>query len=388
MRRAHRRAAGCLSLLLLLCALTLCAAGCKKDDGAPQGYRLASDPARDGCYLYIPDAWQSNRASGPLMAYASNLNTANVSLVYLTPEAESISAYWAANEAEFARRYDAGSYRLGTTESVQIDGKDAFLYTYDAAYTGVGYRFLQYLIPMGNTPSEGLYILTCTASVAENISGGTDFEDHYENFRGIAENLRFAGNRPDTTESDLSTPSDSDPAGMKLAADKRFLGVRLYVPDAWRVALTGGFVAAVPGDGTGIAVSEVDYATAYARFTDGTFDLTLRDEGSGFTLLDYLELLRAEYATLLTDLTVTVDPVITREDGTVTAEPLMLGESVAYRMSLTGLDGERQVAVTVYLFRSTRTSRSRFYSLVYTASPDVHDAHIAEIESILTEVTY
>ena len=52
-----------LALLLLLTACVLLVS-CGKDDGAPRGFYLVSDPETDGYYFYMPDEWSNQRGSG------------------------------------------------------------------------------------------------------------------------------------------------------------------------------------------------------------------------------------------------------------------------------------------------------------------------------------
>ena len=120
----------CLCVLTLVLACVLLAS-CGSDDGAPKGFYLASEPETDGFYLYVPDEWSKQRASGVVTAYLSDLSTANISASYVTTDKTDMGAYWAASEEELRR--DFTDYTLDETcpEETVVADRPAYLYRYD-----------------------------------------------------------------------------------------------------------------------------------------------------------------------------------------------------------------------------------------------------------------
>lgn len=370
--------------LILLCLLAVgMLASCGETETAPDGYYTASDPARDGCYFVVPSGWTSNRSSGILTAYVSSLNSANVTVAFLTSDQPSVEAYWQANEARFDQYFDPDSYVFGKLSQVKVGERNAFLYQYDGAYEGVGYRFLQYIVPMGSTPADGLCVITCTASTEKNAMGGTDFEDQYETFLEMVGYFRFAENAP-VAGGDLANTEEDAPDGMKLASDPALLGISFYVQNDWTVRLSDGFISASLPDGISVGVTSVDYATAYEKMD--YYGLSLYDETKGFLLLDYWNVVQAEYNAFFDTFTVTASP-ITGEEDNLSAEPETAGGTTYYRFSFTGVSGGVTYEMTLYVFRATSSGQNRFYTLLYTQKAG-QESRLTDVEAMLAEVTY
>ncbi len=373
----------CILLLALLSLVAL--VSCGDEGAAPDGYYLASDPERDGCYFVVPDGWQTSRSSGILSAYVSNLNTANVSVAFTETALSSVSEYWDSHAGEFENDFDPGSYKFGEMKETKVGGKTAYQYFYDASYEGVAFRFMQYIIPMGDTVKEGLCLITCTGSLADNVSGSTDFEDQYETFLEMVEAFRFSDKKP-VEPGDQSVEDENAPKGMKAVSRKGLLGFTFYVPEDWTVNLTGGYVQATPGDGTSLGVSAVDYENAYDKMA--FYNLKLEDESRGFTLLDYWNVVKAEYGAYFDGFTVIEEPASQEGENGTTVEPVRRGDVSYYRYVFEGVSRDQTFKVSLYVFRETDSRTGKFYTLLYTATPETHAANLEEVEALLGEVRY
>ncbi len=373
-----------IALLLVACAM-LCLVSCEEKLEAPDGYYVASLPDVDGCYFCVPTAWTSHRASGILTAYVSSLNTANVTVAFVETTHTTVSEYWSATEDAFLTSFDDGSYLLGKVDEVLIDDHVAYLYQYDGAYEGVNYRFLQYIIPMGEGLEDGLCILTCTASTDENIAGSNDFEDQYETFREMAGYFRFAESKPVLGE-EIAFPEIEAPDGMKAACDPVLMGLTFFVPTAWRVNLTGGYINASHTDGSSVGVSSVDYEKAYDKMA--YYKLELVDATKGFTLLDYWNVVQAEYGAYLQNFQILESPVKQEAGQGTTAEPHQAGDTTHYRFVMSGEVEGISYTMTLYVFRETDSRYNRFYTALYTAKTENHPTHEKEVEGMLGEVKY
>ncbi len=370
-----------LSLLALVLLLLGCLISCGGDTyDAPDGFYVASDPTKDGCYFVVPEGWTYTATSGVMTANVSNLNSANMSVAFLTPDAESVSEWWTETESDFATICDPDSYVFGKVSETRVDGRVAYLYEYECAYEGKGYRFMQYIVLLGEGMESGVCVLTITASTEENISGSNDFEDHYKTFLAMVDYFRFGESLP-VEGGDMADKEAEAPEGMKLASDPRLLGLSLYVPDAWVVNLTGGYVNASLPDGANIGVSAVDYQTAFEKME--YYGLTLHDE-KGFSLYDYWNVIQAEYGAYFTDFLVVEEPIT---EGTITPTTVV-GETTYYRFIFTGSRGGVTYEMTLYVFRESNSFQNRFYTLLYTATEDVAPLHRGEVEGMLGEVEY
>jgi hypothetical protein len=368
------------TLCLLVLVVFLFSACGEETYEAPDGFYVATDPKRDGCYFVVPEGWTFTSIGGNLMARVSNLNSANVTVSFVSaPDAESVSVYWAENEDKFSTYFDEGTYQFGKLSETRIDTRVAYLYEYEASYEGIGYRFMQYIVMLGEKMSDGLCIITCTASTAKNVGGDTDFEDQYETFLAMVDNFRFADAAP-VAGDDLSDLAAEAPEGMKLASNPTLLGLALYVPTYWTVGITGGYVNARLDDGANLGVSAVDYQAAYDKMA--YYGLTFHDE-NGFTLYDYWNVIKAEYGAYLTDFVVVEEPINGEE-----ITPVRVGDTTYYRFIFRGVRDGVEYEMTLYVFRKTSDYKNKFYTALYTASAEVAPLHREAVESVLGEVKY
>ena len=381
-------------LMLLTLGLTAC-----NEDGVPDGYKLASDPQKDGFSLYIPEAWNYNTTGGVLSAYPSSISTANVTVTYLTSPQPTLSDYWVEQEAIL--KGDFSDFALVNDQQPggkEINGYYAYIYEYTLSYIAVQYRVRQYIIPVEETAENGLkmYVLTYTASNEKSdYTGSVDFESSLAQLEELVGYFKIDG-VPGIGGADLSVKDDENaPEGMKRANQFAYLGMNVYVPNTWYVYLSDGFIAATTADGKGeVNISNIDLTGSAA----GSNNLAGRFEHYGIelmnpqgtTLIDYWNLLKAEYNDYFDNFTVLSEPVWEEdlEAGVEKTPPTVAGESSYYVFTFAGEKYGTTYVVTQYFFRETSSRTGLFRNLTYTTVGAENHIHGEEIAKVLAEVKY
>ena len=372
-------------LLVFLSVACLLLTACGSKDGAPKGFYLASDPEQDGFCLYVPDEWSNQRGSGTVTAYLSDLSTANISVSHVQTDMTDMEAYWSASEEELRRDFPDYARAPETPETLTVSDRPAYLYRYEGTYAGVHYGFHQYFILVGDTPAAGMYVITYTASMDANTRTGTvDYDKTVAIAAAVAQNFRICADKP-AQRPDLGTKDETTPAGMKKATLFTRFGLDFYVPDAWRVDLSDGFVGAVTGDGASVGLHKISYDAAVKKLDHYGTGVS----ESGFTQSDYWNLLKAEYEDYFDDgaFEVLEEPDWKDEEGKAGAVTPDGGECTYRSFTVTGRRGDKIYRVTLYLLWQTGKGKEPFL-LTYTATPDIYEVHIADVERMLREIRF
>lgn len=156
--------------ILLLLAVAVCAAACKKDDGVPDGMMDVS--AADVAYrLFVPNTWVANNQSGVSGAYVSNTDRSNVTVTAYIPDTDGVTptSYWEdvclpAYSAAFA-----AFHAVGEGADTTLGGRNARQYIYTFTLDGTEYECMQTVAVQGGF----VYSLTYTAETAK-------YADHTE----------------------------------------------------------------------------------------------------------------------------------------------------------------------------------------------------------------
>ena len=180
------------ALLLALSTLIL-AVSCAKDaNGAPQGYKLASNDAICDYALYVPEVYvcESN-ASNYTIATISSADKCTVSVAKLeNVYAETVDKYWEECKQGYAFLSDFAVEAQGTDEegkpiewaraSVGTGEtlKEGYRYVFTGNYNGTAYKYQQIFLVHGNAFSSSLYCITLT-TLADHYDG------HLEAFNQI-----------------------------------------------------------------------------------------------------------------------------------------------------------------------------------------------------------
>lgn len=241
-------------LFCLLILFALLFSSCSKSD-VPEGMTLASDPDLDGFVLYVPDGYTIDRSTGVLTAYVSNLDPTSLSATVIAPAEATIEAYWEANRAALDAIADTGTTVTYETENeaypvgkAELPGR-AWVYSFTRG--GVGYKVMQIFVPRGETPSEGVAVLTYTGKTDATVTGTVGYADHLEHFKLTVDNFSFreVTKTPETAEK----ITDGAPDGMQLASDKKVTHYLLWLPLDWNVDLRTGISSGYAADGAGVS---------------------------------------------------------------------------------------------------------------------------------------
>ena len=193
----------CISLVLLMLLLF---SSCTKS-GVPDGMFLASEPESDGFTLYIPTGYTVDRSTGVLCAYVSKLDPTFVSCAVVTPEEETIPAYFTAHLPELETVVDEGTTLTLEGEDIvtavgELEGH-AWIYSFTRG--GVNYKVTQIFVPKGENLSDGMAILTYTGKTDATVTGTVGYSDHYSDFELIVTNFSF----DEITKTPETTPPDT-----------------------------------------------------------------------------------------------------------------------------------------------------------------------------------
>jgi hypothetical protein len=181
------------AVMLALCAVAaLGACQTRKDDGIPDGYKLAG-AAESGVedktgdkdyYLYVPSTWTVDINNTATSAYVSASDPASVSVMTWTASAadSSAEACWDNYREEFESVYS--DFKEESREQIKLDGADAisvmFIGSIGSGDGARALRFRQVLAIKGTL----VYLLTYSNS-AES------FDEHASEFSDIVGYFKF-----------------------------------------------------------------------------------------------------------------------------------------------------------------------------------------------------
>ena len=342
--------------LTLLCVMVLTALAACSNDNTPDGYQLIACEG-DKFRLYVPAGWQSSTKGGITSAIYSMDDNVTVS-VYVADDAGELSVeeYWALCDSKLKAELDGYEWS-GKTEKKVLGGKAAQKCVYTAKVslvdhtTGeiseVAYKYMQVM-----TKHDGqMYVLLYSAPEDK-------YDAHVEEIEGDAEG---AGVIPyfvfaDAYHSDGNDNEYSDkvtaPEGMKLiSTDER--AYRFFVPEAWQVNLRTEATAAYieEQDGTRSNVSVQMYMTG--------------DESQ--TVDDYWALCEKSYGKIFESYT------------PVSAEKIKMDGVTAGKYVYTVTSGGREYRQLQAIVKKG----AMFYVVTYTASPELFDSHLGDIEKMI-----
>ncbi len=407
-------------ILVLVSLVSLVGCGCGEDD-VPPDHQLASKPEVDGFTLYIPEEWKYTRVNGVITAHVSSLNTMAFTAARVETTHESMDAYWEESERELiallenkpkdSNNPDAApvsSYNLEKKrELAQVNNHVAYFYEYTGIFPSkiIPYRVLQYFILVGNTPKDGMIVLTLTgADVAKDSTGEKDFNETMRTkFMRMLEVFEV-GHVTDAENGNLTAEDKHAPDGMKSATLNKHLGMTVYVPEAWRVNVSDGFIGVTSADGyANIGVTNVSFTgTAGGQYTFAErmeyYGISMASPENGISLMDYWNLTKAECRAYFDEGTFVVDaePEIKEEideNGnkkfTSVTPPTVAGETTYYTYRFHGMQGGERYDMTLCIFRETDGwFNNQFRSLLLTSHSATHDTYLADVARILAEVRY
>lgn len=239
--------------LLILGLLLL--SSCSRSE-VPEGMTTASDPDLDGFTLYVPKGYTIDRSTGVLTAYVSSLDPTSVSAVIVSPTEASLSEYFDAHRAELAALADTDTALVFETENEEYKVGKAELpgrvWVYTFTRGKINYKVMQILVLRGESPADGVAILTYTGKTDATVTGTVGYADHLKDFELTVGNFSFR--EATGTSEPKEKITDGAPAGMQLASDAKIAHYRLYLPLSWNADLKTGISSGYAEDGAGVSV--------------------------------------------------------------------------------------------------------------------------------------
>ena len=176
-----------ISLLLLLalaCSLVACGG---TPDGAPEGYKLASNSEACSYSLYVPEAWTSESGkSDYTMAKISSLDPCSVSLAVLDGVyAGSMADYWSSVKGSyhFLTEMNVTEERAQATVGSGESLRQGYRYVFTGKYGDTVYRYMQIFFTKGGLDAN-LYCFTYTAL-------DEHYDAHLEVVQTILQSFKF-----------------------------------------------------------------------------------------------------------------------------------------------------------------------------------------------------
>ena len=359
-------------ILFVFCLLTLALfllSACAKSE-VPEGMTPASDPDLDGFTLYVPKGYTIDRSTGVVTAYVSTLDPTSVSAVIVSPTEETLADYFNANRAELDALADPDTALEFETENEEFKvGKNELpgrVWVYSFTRGGVGYKVMQILVLRGESPADGVAILTYTGKTDSTVTGTVGYADHLKDFELSVANFSFreATGTPETVEKN----TDGAPAGMQLASDAKIAHYRLYLPLSWNADLKTGISSGYAEDGAGVSV------------------ISLYPEGFT-TVQEYFASQKAQYELRYDDVTLFgEEPEQIKVDGC---------DAFRYDCRVTRRGDDRSVRfAVVYVLRRTGLHRGLYTVTLSAVGADadaaeaIFAAHESEFADVLTQFRF
>lgn len=324
-------------LIAVMCVCCLCACGDKDD--APDGMYSVSLEG-EPFILYVPGSWSDNRDSGISSAYYSINNAVTVSARYFTPDGEvTLSDYVNAAEESYAESF-TDYKRAERNEASLLGEKTAVMLKYTFNKGSDNITVTQYYAEQGKGESRIIIMLSIYYATAGYS------EEYGEMFAQIVDEFRF---REPAPVSDEKVDKDT-PDGMKIASFDNAEYV-FYVPKSWVCNSADKLTAAYYPESGRPNVSVISFAPE-----------------SEMTAKEFFEASEEIYKT----------DIAGYERISESNIKLSGRDAVSYEYKAVYGSAEYRIRQTVAVYGSL------IYSVTYTALADSYDAHIADVEAMIS----
>jgi hypothetical protein len=338
--------------VIILCAILISSlVACGNNSDIPDGYQLAVCEG-DSFRLYVPTQWTVNVAGGVSGAYYSMAQNSAVS-VYMVDDAGemTIEEYWEYCNSRLAESLDGYSFS-GKTEKAVLGGQPAIKSLYSGILTVIDggesktetYKFLQVIAKYkGDT-----YVLIYSAS-EQNYDSNIETVEGNADGAGIIPYFRFAEPYVSGEEREYSDKVIS-PAGMKLISTEE-RAYRFFGPENWNVNKRAEFSAAYFSDDDSSNVSLQMYMTNEESKTVEEYfaecEVRYKDVFDSYALESALD--------------ITMDGISAKK--------------FVYTVVSGGAEYKQMQAIVM--------KGAVYYVLTYTATPELFDSHIADVEKMI-----
>lgn len=339
-----RLLAAFIALITLFSVLSMTAC---QDNGAPDGMQLVRGGEDVGYNFFGPEEWVVANFGDISCTYASKIDMSSMTFAKAEKPAGTIAEYFESEKTKFP-------YEI----NVSVDGEDcnfgnaskiAKKYVYTYTYKDFSYTCMQIFV----LNSDRFYIFTYTASNAERGDGKSYYEYYLDKVTATIDAFEFTGT-PTGTNAGADYERDND--GYILISDKTLAGFKMYVPESFKVDYSSSLVSASHSDGTNMTMAQATYTGVQSK--------------------DYWEA-RKENINAFANNSVTeieVGKQINLPDTkwALSYEYTYVFEGVTYHV------------YQVQIVASATTG----YVFTYTATEELYNTHLAEMEKVLNKFEY
>lgn len=338
-----------LFLILVLC-FSLFACDKNDENPIPEGMQAASDPARLGFSLFVPEAWVVSSYGAIACAYVSNLDTSSVSLVRVELGEVSFENYV---KESLAKSKNAVTYLEDGKQVNFGNAKRALSYVYTYSYGEHPFTFMQVL---AQAADGATYLFTYSASATDKYEGESFYQSHLSEVTSMMECV-LLGEKTDYRTDEVVYETDAD--GYKLVSDKSVAGFAFYIPPTFTAEISTGIVLAVAEDGTSVSITE-----ATSR---------------GVSVRDYYEGRLKELAVVfdeVTEITPLTECDFSNTQSSVYAEYSYKDGSTVYRVY-------QVIAVS-----GGSILNQKGFVMTYTARADLYENHMDELTKMMEKIKF
>ena len=330
--------------MLLLAAITLTLFGCAKNDDVPDGMQLARGGEAYGYYMYAPEEWTVSNHGDISAAYASAVDSSNISYIEIAPPSGTVDEYFKSGLDEFRE----APTMVEENKAITFGNADsAVKYVFDHKYDGHSFRTMQVFTKYKDR--FGIFTFT---SPMENMTSPDlkQYEYYLDKINLVIENFKYTEKKGETSADEPEIDSD----GYKLISDKSTARFSLYVPAEFTVKNSSGMVEAFLPDGSNISMS--------------------RATTTGIAIDEYWKMRKADLEAIFGTVTEVGEP-----------KAVSLGESsraFAYEYTF-NYDGEAYHVYQVY-----GVTFLDGFVFTYTAKEENWSKHFDTVQKIIDKVTY
>jgi hypothetical protein len=326
-----------LLIVIIFCVSTL--VGCAQDDGVPNGMFSATIKG-EPFTLFVPNGWTDNRDSGISSAYYG-LNVI-ASARYYTPEDANTTL------SDYVDEYIESCKQ--TYEDFSFTRKDAALGKNTPAVR-IEYDFSRDTLNESSKASKAKAVQYIAMHNGDAIMlsfycESSAFEEYAEVFEQIRKEFLFGEK---SVVNDIATDKKT-PDGMKLASEDN-IEYRFYIPNEWNTDLS---------DGASIA-----FYSESGRPNVSVSSYSLREDMDAKT---YFSLCEEDYKKTLEGY-----ELISSEERKIHDI-----DAVSYTYKTVYGSAELRLMQTVFIYNGSA------YSITYTALADRFEAHLDDVEQMLS----
>lgn len=324
------------AIILCLSFLTSCA----KDDGIPDGMKLASrtdEPFK----LYVPEEMTINTDSGISSAFGYIPEKFIISARYFTPAdtdmtLEQYMQYCAEGYAD-----SLDTFEWKSTDAAVLSGVDSLKMSYTAKIDGIDYTCTQISVKhKGDMVSLNFYLPTASVN-----------DENIQVINNIASAFVLC-DKPEPVNDEMV--DKNTPQGMKIASGDK-LEYRLYVPKNWICSSESGKSEAYYPE------SEKSNVTVTSFSPDGEMSAA-----------DYIAECEEKYAESIKGYT-----FIEKTDT-----------KVAQKDAISLVFGANYDNINFKIMQVTFVFNGMVYSITYTSTAEQFDSHLEDVEKIISEFTF